>query len=292
MFRERIKEIYDDLSAGYRVVADFLLDHPFDAAFMTASNIAKRLDVDTATVVRFAQRLGYEGYPELLEDVRTIVRAEILRGLAPAEAAQGDVGIFRRSIEAEHRNLDQLSSGLADETIEKLIATIADARNVIVIGQWAMEPLGEFFALWLKALGMSAQSVSADALSAGYAFRDLTAQDTVVTFALTGLGAEMVNTLRAAKTTGARVVVFATNRSQAAARIADVEIICPGDNIQPMTSFASTMTAMASLLHTLIARDPKNYAQRMGAFEKMYNNLVNGYREVATSRTDLPGFNE
>lgn len=292
MFRERIKEVYDDLSAGYRVVADFLLDHPFDAAFMTASNIAKRLDVDTATVVRFAQRLGYEGYPELLEDVRTIVRAEILRGLTSAEQAPGDVGTFRRSIEAEHRNLDQLSAGLADETIEKLIATVAEARNVIVVGQWAMEPLGKFFALWLNALGLSAQSVSADALSAGYAFRDLAAQDTVVTFALTGLGAEMVNTLRAAKTRGARVVVFATNRSQAAARIADVEVICPGDNVQPMTSFASTMTAMASLLHTLIARDPQNYAQRMASFEKMYTNLVSGYRDVAPSGRSDFGLND
>ncbi len=284
MFRERIKEAYDSLSAGYRTVADFLLDHPFDAAFMTASNIAKQLDVDTATVVRFAQRLEYEGFPELLADVRTIVRAEIQRGLTPAEQAPGDVGTFRRSIEAEHRNLDDLAAGLTDETIEALLEAIVKARHILVVGQWAMESLGEFFALWLRALGKSVQTVSADVVSAGHAFHDLTDKDTVVTFALAGLGLEMVNTLKVAKSTGAQIVVFASNRSQAAARIADIEIMCPGESVQPLTSFASTMTAMAALLHTLVGRDPDGYARRMASFEKMYGKLVESYQEAAPGK--------
>lgn len=279
MFRERIKRVYDNLSAGYRTVADFLLDYPFEAAFMTASGLAERLGVDTATVVRFAQRLEYEGYPELLDDVRAVVRADIRRTRTPAEAAPGDAGAFRRSLEAEHHNLDQLLSGLDDETIEKVLAAIGDARHILIVGQWAMEALGEFLALWLKALGKSAQAISADALSAGYAFRDLTGQDTVVAFALTGLGVELINTLRVAKTSGARVVVFATARSQAAARLADVQVICPGECIQPgLTSFASMAAAMAALLQVLVARDPDHLA-RDAAFRQVYDQLLAGYRE-------------
>lgn len=289
MFRERIKEAYDDLSTGYRTVADFLLDHPFDAAFMTASNIAKRLDVDTATVVRFAQRLGYEGYPELLEDVRTIVRAEIQRGLTPAETAPGDVGTFRRSIEAEHRNLDQLLSGLADETIDQLLASITQARHILVVGQWAMEPLGQFFALWLKAMGKPVQAISADILSAGYALRDLTAQDVVIALSFTSLGAEMINTLRVAKTSGAQIIVFATNRSQAAARLANLEVICPGENVQPMGSFAGIATAMAALLNTMIARNPQGYADGAAAFEKVYAALLGGYQANKLAEPEAAG---
>jgi len=278
MFRERIKASYDNLSAGYRTVANFLLDHPFDAAFMTASSIAKRLDVDTATVVRFAQRLDYEGYPDLLEDVRVIVRAEIQRGLTPAEEAPGDAGTFRRSVEAEHQNLDNLLSGLSDEMIDKLMVSITKARHIIVVGQWAMESLAEFFALWMKAFGKPAQAISADVLGAGYAFRDLGSKDTVVAFTLDGMSVEMTNTLQVAKKTGARIVVFSANRSQAAARLADVEIVCPGENIQPLTSFASTATAMAALLHTLIARDPKAFAKSTASFDKVYQQLAEGYK--------------
>ncbi len=289
MFRERIKETYDDLSAGYRTVADFLLDHPFDAAFMTASNIAKRLDVDTATVVRFAQRLGYEGYPELLEDVRIIVRAEIQRGMTSAETATGDAGTFRRSIEAEHRNLDQLLSGLADETIDQLLASIGQARHILVVGQWAMEPLGQFLALWLKAMGKPVQAVSADILSAGYALRDLTAQDVVIALSFTSLGAEMINTLRVAKASGAQIIVFATNRSQAAARVANLEVICPGENVQPLGSFAGIATAMAALLNTMAARNPQGYADGTAAFEKIYAALLGGYQASQPAEPEAAG---
>ena len=65
MYRDHIRTIYEHLSPGYRRIADFLLTHYQDAAFMTAAEVARQASVDTALVVRFAQRLGYPGYPEL-----------------------------------------------------------------------------------------------------------------------------------------------------------------------------------------------------------------------------------
>ncbi len=278
MFRERIKNMYNNLSSKYRVVADFLLDHPFEAAFMTASELGERLDVDTATVVRFARRLGYEGYPELRQDVRAIVQAEIYRQRTPAQEWPGEVGAFRRAVEMEHRHLDQLLAGLSNETIEELITAITQARRIFVIGQWAMAPLGECFALWLAALGYPVQTLAADTLSAGYAFRDLTAQDTLLALALTGHDVETLNLLHAAQTCGARLVVLAAHRSQAVARLADVAIICPGEAAQPMTGLVSLAAVLTALVRVLAARDAENYDRRMATFEAMYDKLVDGYR--------------
>src|SRR3990172_2838399 len=91
MFREKVSKTYSTLSPSYRRIADFLLDHHNEAAFMTATQLARRVEVNTATVVRFAQRLGYDGYPELLQDVRSIVRSRLATspvGLPPADAAE------------------------------------------------------------------------------------------------------------------------------------------------------------------------------------------------------------
>ena len=70
MFREQIRKHYDHLSRSYRRVADFILSDYRTAAFMTAAALADAVDVDTTTVVRFAQRLGYPGFPELIEDIQ------------------------------------------------------------------------------------------------------------------------------------------------------------------------------------------------------------------------------
>jgi len=50
-----------------------------DAAFMTAAEVGRASKVDTTLVVRFAQRLGYPGYPELIEEVQERVNRTCVR---------------------------------------------------------------------------------------------------------------------------------------------------------------------------------------------------------------------
>jgi DNA-binding MurR/RpiR family transcriptional regulator len=58
VYRDHVRTIYEHLSPGYRRIADFLLTHYQDAAFMTAAQVAKQASVDTALVVGFAPRQG------------------------------------------------------------------------------------------------------------------------------------------------------------------------------------------------------------------------------------------
>ena len=69
MFQDRIREYYDNLTPGFRRLADFLLNYTLDAAFLTASELARRVKVDPATVVRFSQDIGYSGYRELSREI-------------------------------------------------------------------------------------------------------------------------------------------------------------------------------------------------------------------------------
>ena len=74
MFRDRIQAKYNELTPSFRKLADFILQEPLDAAFMTATEMAQRMDVDAATVVRFAQTLGYSGFRQLIKEVQRIVK--------------------------------------------------------------------------------------------------------------------------------------------------------------------------------------------------------------------------
>ena len=89
MVHERIRDSYPTLSRSYRRVADYILANQFDVAFMTATQLAVAVQVNTTTVVRFAQGLGYTGYPDLLEAIRQRVRAEIhaARGEPPVASS-------------------------------------------------------------------------------------------------------------------------------------------------------------------------------------------------------------
>jgi DNA-binding MurR/RpiR family transcriptional regulator len=77
MFRERIAQHYARLGRNQKRIADFLTQEYREAAFMNGSALSQRLEVDPATVTRFAQRLGYAGYPELLHEVQELVKQEL-----------------------------------------------------------------------------------------------------------------------------------------------------------------------------------------------------------------------
>jgi len=105
MFRERIQAKYSDLTPSFRRLADFILQQQLNAAFMTATEMAHRMNVDAATVVRFAQNIGYSGFRELIKEVQQVVKAELTASYSPALEDQDDVGLFRSILENERHNL-------------------------------------------------------------------------------------------------------------------------------------------------------------------------------------------
>lgn len=89
-YRRRIEQFYENLSPSYTRTADYILRHYLEVAFMTAAELADKVGTDTTTIVRFAQRLEYPGYPHLLDDIRAHVREEISGQLGYGKAAYED----------------------------------------------------------------------------------------------------------------------------------------------------------------------------------------------------------
>ncbi len=59
----RINESYSKLSKGQKLLANYIIDHYEKAVFLTAAKLGKIVGVSESTVVRFANELGYDGYP-------------------------------------------------------------------------------------------------------------------------------------------------------------------------------------------------------------------------------------
>ena len=66
----RITTIFPTLSRAHQKLARLILDNGLFVAFASAAELGKQVGVSNATVVRFCQALGYDGYPELQAAVR------------------------------------------------------------------------------------------------------------------------------------------------------------------------------------------------------------------------------
>ena len=280
MFRTRIRENFDRLTPSFKRLGEYLLDNYFDAAFMTASQLASRLDIDPATVVRFSQRLGYRGYPELLSDVRTAVRNE-LDQVYKANVQEGSsLDVMLKIIEAERSNLESMESQLTSEALDSLFDALESAKRIFVVSQWAALHLAGLFTALLRSAGMEAFVVEASASSTMTALHDVGEGDVVISVSLADVGPDMGTAVQFAREKGAKTFAVATWGSASAARPAEVVFVVPGRTPNSFPSFAAPAFFLSSIFQSLLAR-------RSAEVEKVLKSMQTAHQRMGAVRSGM-----
>src|SRR3954454_18395550 len=89
--KERIVETFDRMPAQMQAAARYVLERPRDVALLSMREQARQADVKPATMTRFAQRLGFDGY----DDVRTLY-ADAIRNDGLGFAGKADAQVARQ----------------------------------------------------------------------------------------------------------------------------------------------------------------------------------------------------
>lgn len=272
MFRARIQAKYEKLTPSFRKLADFILQRPLDAAFMTATEMAHTMGVDAATVVRFAQTLGYSGFRELVREIQRVVKAELTASYAADLDASDDVGLFRSLLENERHNLTLVQSRLTEQA-NTILPTLLDAQRIWVLGQGSCAYLAAFCASALREIGLPAVFIAPDPLDAAANLKGVGTEDVVIGFSLTGMDLGVADTISFARQRGAKTFVFSASRVAAAALAAETTIVCPG----PTQVHAPSFTGLVAMIVVLVAAFAVRYPEKAAA---MTADLQQSYREL------------
>ena len=73
----RLESRYSRMSKGHKRICDYITQNFDKAAFMTAHKLGERTQVSESTVVRFADSLGYDGYPQLQKAMQEVIRNKL-----------------------------------------------------------------------------------------------------------------------------------------------------------------------------------------------------------------------
>lgn len=273
MFREKVNKTYNTLAPSYRRIADFLLDHPNEAAFMTATQLAHRVAVNTATVVRFAQRLGYDGYPELLQDVRSVVRSRLATPPVgvPAEDATETAA---RALNQEAENLRQLLTNLPREEISQVLNALRAARRIFVVGEGHSRSLAQLFAGTLTGLGLPVRAVETDITSVAAVMHDLGANDVVLGVAVVAQCPDTTSILQLARERQAKTVAVTGALSWPVAKVSELAIACPVDSIIGVASPVAIAAMLSALSQGLASGEGVRVAELAASYEKTLQRLT------------------
>jgi DNA-binding MurR/RpiR family transcriptional regulator len=273
MFRERIQAHYENLTPSFRKLADFILQEQLDAAFMTATELANRMDVDAATVVRFAQTIGYSGFRELIKEVQQIVKAELTASYSPALDAPDDAGLFRSVLENERHNL-KLAQNRLTEQANAILPTLLDAQRIWVMGQSLGAHLAALCAAALRDIGLPAVTITPNPTEVASGLKGIGAEDVIIGFSITGMELGVADAIRFAREHGAKTLAFSGSEVTPAALAAETSIICPGPTQTHVPSFTGLAAAIVSLVAVFAARHPDKAAAMTADLQQGYRQLL------------------
>ena len=273
MFRERIQAKYEDLTPSFRKLADFILQQQLNAAFMTATELARQLDVDAATVVRFAQNLGYSGFREMIKEVQKIVKAELAASHTPSLETPDDVGLLRNLLENERHNLTLAQARLTDQA-NSVLPTLLGAQRVWVTGQGHCAHLAALCASVLREVGLAAVRIAADPVEVSTSLKGVGAEDLIIGFSLAGTELDVANAVQFARQCGAKTLVFSASAVAPACLAAETTVVCPGSTKTHTPSFTGLAAMIAVLVAAFAARYPERAAALTGDLRQSYRELV------------------
>jgi len=150
-YEERIREVRGHLSPSFARLADFLLDSYAEASFLTATELAHALDLDPATVVRFSQKIGYPGYPELQREIRQKVKDQLLarREAEPGTAAAACDAALQDVAQA----LELTRRGFPSQAAQGLLNALDGAKRIVVLAEGLAYTPARTLTAWLEAAG-------------------------------------------------------------------------------------------------------------------------------------------
>lgn len=247
---ERLDAAADQLTPQERRLAAHLVEQLERWGFLSSTELANDLGVHRSTVVRFAQNIGYKGYPELQEAARAAylrsVSARRDLVLSDPGAAESDTvqAVYQREVQNLQRSYRHLDLAALEATAQSL----AGARRVVVFGRRFSHPIALHLTLVLRTMRESVEVAPPSSGTSVDLLFDLTPADFVLAVSLRRHSLEVQRTLRYLATAGVPVSVL-TDAS-------------PGNNVPEgtrvlrahvgSTGVLDSYTALVSVSHALL----------------------------------------
>lgn len=151
-----ISDNYKNLTKSEKRIANYLRKNQEESAFLSAGEIADRLGLSEATLVRFARTLGFSSYPAMrtvLQEAfrRRVTHSARLRGRLEDLRQGGD--IFERLVVSEMDYLTQALETVDRQALQKTVELMQSCGRIFVFGGGPSVSLVELMQIRLGRFG-------------------------------------------------------------------------------------------------------------------------------------------
>lgn len=240
--KNRIQDHYDSLSKNHKKIANYFIDNFDSIPFLSVQQIANATLLSVASVVRFAQKIGFNGYLEMREEISKNLQEQINKKEFFALIDN------KKNLKEDHltlvanqeiKNISETVNLIDKENFDKSIKIILQSKRIYTVGLGISYMLAEILAYQLSQVANNASNFSHSSSTFLEQLVYVDGNDAIIALSFPPYSKETIETASLAYKKKIKVIAITNKTSAPISRFSDVQLIVQSENLVFNNSFSA-----------------------------------------------------
>ncbi|MGL5512293.1 MAG: MurR/RpiR family transcriptional regulator [Sporomusa sp.] len=267
-----IKSKLDDMTPIQRKIADYILDHPNEIAFMTASELGEKTDTSEASVVRFTSFLGFYRYQEFRAAFSNMLleRLSISTRLRETSAGQKN-NPYLAMLEKDIETLESARINLSVDVLNDIGKKLACSNATYIAAFRSSYAMGYYLSFYLSWLLPQVHLLSPEL--AHEVLKNAPQESIVLGISFPRYSKWTIDILHYANKCGLPTVAITDKFSSSLSMAAQYTLIAPYQPISFIDSFATPLSVINCLIVSVAQYLQIDINKQFEDFENLWHEI-------------------
>jgi DNA-binding MurR/RpiR family transcriptional regulator len=275
-FSQIISDNYNNLTKSEKRIANYLRKNQEESAFLSAGEIADRLGLSEATLVRFARTLGFSSYPAMRTVLQEAFRHRVthsarLRSRLDDLREAGD--IFDRLVVSEIDYLTQSLETIDRQSLNQAVEMIRYRKRIFIFGVGPSVSLVNLMEIRLGRFGWQVIPLTTAGREILEPLLLMTDQDLLITICFFDISGALQLILEYANEIQCPVIMLTDTLGSIIGDKADVVLSAKRGPISEFHSLVVPMTIINSLLLAVAQEERSQVMDNLDKLDQMRDRL-------------------
>lgn len=239
--REKIQSKFDSLPNNQRKVADFVIDNFDNIPFVDVHEVSRLVGVSVASVIRFAQSVGFTGFSELRDAVSDSLKKHLKKKeIFPLfEKSNLENDLLTSVANMDVKNINDTLSIIDREVFNLVIEEIVKSNRVYTAGLGISYLLAEILSYQLTQVGVDASVLKHTHTLFHEQILYMNKNDLLMCFSFPPYSKETVDVAKYAHQNGIKVISITNKSTSPIAVFSKAVLTVKSENMLFTNSFAA-----------------------------------------------------
>ncbi|EQI26401.1 MurR/RpiR family transcriptional regulator [Clostridioides difficile] len=244
-----IQSQYTRLSKGQKLIAQYILNNYDKVAFMTACKLGETVGVRESTVVRFANALGYSGYPKLQAALQELIKNKLttVQRVEMAHDYSDDFAILNKVLKSDIDNIRSTLEEIDERAFKEASNKLLRARKIYILGMRSSFVVAQYLGFYLDIILDNVHIIRMDMGDAFEQIVRINEEDVIVAISFPRYSKKSYQIVNYAKEKGAHVISLTDSLFAPVASLADNTLLVKSN----MASFVDSLVPALSISNAL-----------------------------------------